>query len=68
MAAAQLALHSARVCAQVVGLPEFAAAGEVSAYAASRNEVDARALVAAAGAVGQVLCYPRTDRARIDWG
>jgi len=47
------------VCVRVLGLPAFAAARALVAYAPVENEVDPGAVVAAALATGKSIYYPR---------
>ena len=53
--------RSARACANAIALPEFTTARNVAAYVAMRKELDPRAVLDRAAALGKVVLLPRIE-------
>src|SRR5262245_21796452 len=59
--------HAAQTCARLLRLPAYESAAAVVAYAASGNELDPAAVVAAAIAAGKAVYFPRRIGNRLEF-
>jgi len=63
-----VARWSNAITERVLALPEFVAAPTIYTYVAAKNEVDTRALIDAALALGKTVCCPRVEGDALSWG